>query len=157
YAFPEHAVRALGKIASYAAWRRRPDSLYWDFEDLHIEDARALCRRALAERGDGWLTSAETTGVLHAFGLPMVASSVAHTPDEAEAIAAVLGYPVAAKLLSAGLLHKSDIGGVRLGLATAAAVRDACSELLARARDVATDAAVEGVLIQSMVDGGIET
>ena len=72
YTFPENAVRALGKVAAYATWRAQPAGLFWGFDDMHLEDARAICRKALAERGDTWLTDQRDVGrapcVRHARG-----------------------------------------------------------------------------------------
>ena len=118
YAFPENAARALAKIAAYAAWRAQPPGLFWGFDDMRIDEARNICRRALTAHGDGWLTTEETHAVLHAFGLPLAAGAVARTADEAAALAAVLGFPVVAKLASRRVVHKSDIGAVRLNLTT---------------------------------------
>jgi acyl-CoA synthetase (NDP forming) len=157
YAFPEHAIGALSQVSSYAAWRAQPPSLYWDFEDLHVEEARTVCRTAFEQRGTGWLTFGETSAVLRAFGLPMAASQVAHSPEEAAGIARIVGYPVAAKIAGGSALqHKTDVGGVRLNLARADDVRDAYAALIARGREVAASG-LEGVLIQPMIGGGIET
>ncbi|MCC7415539.1 MAG: GNAT family N-acetyltransferase [Acidobacteria bacterium] len=155
YAFPEQAVRALGRIADYAAWRRQPPSLYWDFEDADAPAVRAICRAALAARGTTWLTGGETDAVLRAFHLPASASTVTHTPEEAIAAAARLGYPVAAKLLSAAVLHKTDVGGVRLDLTGPDEVRTAFGELEAIGHAL-DPAAFEGVLLQEMIRGGAE-
>ena len=52
FAFPENAVRALGKVATYARWRSEPLGLPWGFDDVHVDEARALCRAIVAARGD---------------------------------------------------------------------------------------------------------
>jgi len=93
-AFPENAVRALGKIAAYAKWRREPLGLPWGFDDAHADEARALCRDIVAARGDTWLTQEELLRVLNAFGLPMVPSPAAHSEEEAAAVAALIGFPL---------------------------------------------------------------
>jgi len=158
YAFPENAARALAKVAQHAGWRAQPPGLLWTFEDIKADDARAICRHALARRGSGWLTDEETRSVLGAFGLPLAASAVAKTAEEAAALAHVLGFPVAAKLAARAVTHKTDLGVVCLNLATDAAVRSAFAEITARA--AATGAAagdIDGVLIQAMVGGGVET
>lgn len=157
YAFPENAARALAKVAAYAEWRTQPPGLLWGFDDVYAEDARAICRGAIEARGGDWLTDEEMRRVLNAFGLPMVASAVAHTADQAAALGAVLGFPVVAKLLSHKVQHKSDIGGVRLNLQNETAVRRAFSAILARAEDAGVLDAVDGVLIQPMLNGGVET
>ena len=61
YAFPENAARALGKVAAYASWRSQPAGLFWTFDDVHVDEARAICRQALA-RGDTWLTDRRRLG-----------------------------------------------------------------------------------------------
>jgi acetate---CoA ligase (ADP-forming) len=157
YAFPENAVRALAKIAAYAEWRTQPPGLLWGFDDVHVEDARAICRGAVEARGEDWLTDEEMRRVLSAFGLPIAASAVAHTADDAAALGAVLGFPVVAKVLSHKVQHKTEIGGVRLNLQNETAVRRAFHDILARAKKAGVLDAVDGVLIQPMLSGGVET
>jgi acyl-CoA synthetase (NDP forming) len=166
YAFPENAVRALGKVAAFAAWRRQPAGLFWGFDDIHLDETRAICRTALAERGDTWLTEKETSDLLHAFGMPAAISSLARTADDAAAFASVIGFPVAAKLAATTVTHKSDIGAVRLNLTTPDEVRGAFADIIARGTRAAgpggnngqpRTAAVDGVVIQPMISGGVET
>jgi acyl-CoA synthetase (NDP forming) len=157
YPFPENAVRALGKVATYAEWRRQSPALYWSFDDIDVERARAICRSAVASRGDTWLNDEEVRGVLSAFRLPLAAGSIARSADEAAALAARIGFPVAAKLSSVTIQHKTDIGAVRLNLADAAAVRRAFQDILAAARRAQPSATYEAVLIQPMLTGGVET
>ena len=157
YAFPENAARALGKIAAYAAWRAQPPGLVWGFDDMHVDEARNICRRALAARGDGWLTVDETHAVLRAFALPLAAGAVTWTADEAATQAAALGFPVAAKLASRRAVHKSDIGAVRLNLTTPEEVREAFRAITACLPERTAADAPDGVLIQPMVVGGVET
>jgi acetate---CoA ligase (ADP-forming) len=157
YAFPENAARALGRAAAYASWRAQPPALLWRFEDIRVDEARAVCRHALDTSGDGWLTSDEVRAVLGAFGLPLPAGTLAHSAEDAAAAARGFGFPVAAKLASRRVPHKTDVGAVRLNLASEAAVRDAFAGLLARGRTIVADADIDGVLIQPMVTGGVET
>jgi len=157
YAFPENAARALGRAVDYAAWRAQPPALPWSFEDIRADDARAVCRHALETAGDGWLTSDEVGAVLGAFGLPFAAGMLAHSAEDAAAAACVIGFPVAAKLASRRVPHKTDVGAVQLNLASEAAVRRAFAEVLARGRTLVPEADIDGVLIQSMVTGGVET
>jgi acyl-CoA synthetase (NDP forming) len=95
--------------------------------------------------------------VLGAFGLPLAAGAVAHTADQAAALASVLGFPVAAKLTSRRIQHKTEIGGVRLDLANEHAVRKAFNDIIARARQFVSLDTIDGVLIQPMIAGGVET
>jgi len=158
YGFPENAARALGRIAAYAAWRQQPPALYWTFDDLHPDEARDLCRAAVDSRGAGWLTGEETRRVLNAFGLPLVPTVLARSADDAAALASVVGYPVVAKLQTRTLVHKSDVGAVQVGLTSERAVRAAFRDLTAIAVNHPPNPDEgEGVVIQPMVSGGVET
>ena len=156
YAFPENAVRALARVAHYAEWRGQPPGLFWGFEDIRTDDARGVCQAALHSRGNGWLTAEETSAVLGAFGLPQAAGTIAHSADDAAALAHVLGFPVAAKLAARRIPHKTDAGVVLLNLGSEEAVRRAYSEITTRAKTLTAEDEIEGVLIQSMLSG-VET
>jgi acetyl-CoA synthetase (ADP-forming) len=99
------------------------------------------------------LSEAESKRVLAEHGIPVVAEQTAATPDDAVAVANRLGYPVAVKLCGSAIVHKTERGLVRLGLANDAAVRAAGTELLREAR--AADGAVE-LLVAQMVSGSRE-
>ena len=157
YGFPENAARALGKVAAYAEWRSLPPELFWGFDDISPGDARDLCRDVLADRHDDWLTPEEVRRVLNAFGLPLVPALLAQTADDAAGLAAALGYPVVAKLQTRRLLHKTEAGAVRVGLASERDVRGAFRELSALAAAHGVTARDEGVVIQPMIAAGVET
>jgi len=153
YTFPENAVRALGKVATYAAWRTAPPGLFWTFDDIRAEEARTLCRQVVEARGEDWLTTEEVRRVLCAFGLPLAHGVVAKSADEAAALASVVGFPVVAKLMARGLIHKTEVGAVRLGLGSEQAVRKAFADLVAQAKRRGESDAIQGVLIQPMIAG----
>jgi acyl-CoA synthetase (NDP forming) len=156
YPFPETPARVLGKAAAYGAWRARPPEVFPDFDDLDLSLARAACRKAVAERGECWLSAEECREVLGAVRVPLVASEFARTADEAAAAAARLGFPVAVKLASRRFVHKTEVGGVRLGLPDAAAVRQAFAEVRDRAERAGGADAFDGVVVQPMAGGGVE-
>jgi len=89
-------------------------------------------------------------------GLTVARSELARTPEEAGALSERLGLPVALKVSSGDISHKTDVGGVRLGLASAADVTAAAGALLARVREARPAARIDGVLVQCMVAGGVE-
>jgi acetyl coenzyme A synthetase (ADP forming)-like protein len=156
YTFPEAAARVLSQAATYAAWRAQPPGVIPDFDDLELPTARTVCTRALAERGTGWLTAAETRLVLEAMRLALAPGGVATAPAEAVGLAESIGYPVAVKLASHRLVHKTEVGGVRLQLADGDAVRRAFEEIRERlARDNQVDA-MDGVVVQRMMTRGVE-
>ncbi len=157
YAFPENAARALGRIARYAEWRAQPPALYWGFEDVRPADARAVCRGVVESRGDAWLTPEEMRRVLDDYALPLLPAVLAHSGDEAVALAAVVGFPVVAKIQAQSLSHKTEVGGVRVGLASEKAVRSAYRDLTGILRDHGLTGPMDGVAIQPMIQGGVET
>lgn len=108
-------------------------------------------------RGEGWLTGDETRDVLGAFGLPLAAGTIAQTADEAVALAQVLGFPVVAKLAARSVTHKTDAGVVMLDLTSERMVRRAFADIMGRAQAIAAEESIDGVLIQSMIAGGVET
>lgn len=156
FTFPEGAARALGKAAAYAEWRRQPQGNILDFTDADPASARAVCKEAIAGRGGGWLSARETQEVLRAMRLPAAPGAVAANADEAVEIARQVGFPVAVKLASQVLVHKTEIGALRLNLADETAVRGAFNEL--RSLLVARNQLelMEGVLVQPMLSGGVE-
>ena len=158
FVFPENAARALGKVATYAAWRTRPAGLIWAFDDVNTKAAREICAAAAA-RPDGWLTDQEVRAVMEAYKLPFVGGIVARSAVEAAAASTTIGFPVAAKLSSPAIQHKSDVGGVRLNLTDAQAVREAYVEIVTAARKAKPDAAeasLDAVVVQPMIAGGVE-
>ena len=155
YAFPENAVRALGKIAEYAEWRATPPGARERFDDVRPQTARAICRGVLDTRGADWLTLEEVRRVLGAYGLTMVPSVLAREREEAVSLAEVMGFPVVAKLSSPALLHKTEAGGVMVDLESREAVAAAFDLMSGAAR--ARDLPFEGVLLQPMSRRGIET
>jgi acyl-CoA synthetase (NDP forming)/RimJ/RimL family protein N-acetyltransferase len=153
YEFPEQAARALAKAAAYAQWKATPPGIVSLFTNVRVRDARELCRKVARCRGESWLTQEELHQLLHAADLKSAPGVVAHSADEAAALARVFGYPVVAKVVSAQV-HKTEVGGVRLHLMNELGVRTAYAELCATS---ALNRSLEGILIQPMVTGGIET
>ncbi len=156
YMFPENASRALGRAAAYARWREEPPPIFRTFDDIRIREARAVCQGAVTARGDTWLTQEELTRVLDAFGLTLLGGSAARNEEEAAATAAIVGFPVVLKLVSPRVLHKTDVGGVRLHLRDEQDVRAAFRDMVARFPDAAKPAGDTFVQVQPMLTG-VET
>ncbi|WP_238012315.1 GNAT family N-acetyltransferase [Dactylosporangium sp. AC04546] len=147
---PEPAVLALGRAARYAAWRREPAGKRPVLPGIDAEAARAVIRRALAT-ADGWQPADVARSVLSCYGVPVVETLVATGADETVRFAALAGYPVAVKAAAPGIVHKSDIGAVWLGLSDEAAVRRAY-----RGIGIALGQARPAVLVQPMAAAGVE-
>jgi acetate---CoA ligase (ADP-forming) len=155
YIFPESAARALAAMYRYRQWLARPDGTFHEFD---VD--RAAVRQVLddaAARGVDHLAGPEALAVFRAYGIPVLESRVATTADEAAAAAEELGLPVVLKVESADVVHKTDVGGVVLNLATVEEVREEFDAMVARVRSRLPDARLDGVLVQPFVAGGRET
>lgn len=153
YEYPEEAALALGRVARYAGWRRRPPGRVPELAGIRPEEAATLLAGA-AVAAPGWLDQERLAALFDCYGLPLVPTRSAAGPEEAGAAAAQIGGPVALKAVAPGLVHKTDAGAVRLGLEGAGAVTGAA----ARMRDqlAALGFRVEGFLVQPMAPGGVE-
>jgi len=115
-----------------------------------LERARSLVETALRENRE-WLSEAEAKSLLAAYGIPVVDTRIVSSAAEAARVADELGYPVALKILSPDITHKSDVGGVALGLENADAVSEAASRMIARITHLCPGAELEGFTVQQMV------
>jgi acetyl coenzyme A synthetase (ADP forming)-like protein len=148
YLFPEAAARVLVKAVSYAEWRSKRLALVPGFSDVKKDEGNRIVARAIQARGGGWLSAEETRSLLSTFGIPQVSGGLARNANEAVEIARRVGFPVAIKLASQRVLHKSDIGAVRLNVPDEAAVRRAFAEI--------QQEGMEGIVVQSMIRRGVE-
>jgi acyl-CoA synthetase (NDP forming) len=156
YPHPEIPARIISRAVAYETWRRQPFGKVPGYTEVDLSTAKALCAKALSERGSGWLTTDETHALLTAMKLPLVQGTVATSAAEAVEMASKMGFPVTVKLASRQILHKTEIGAVRLNLVDGKAVRDAFEAIRSRlAQDHKLDA-MEGVLVQPMMSDGVE-
>jgi acetate---CoA ligase (ADP-forming) len=158
FTYPETAVRALASAIRYGEWRAREPGAEPHLDSVDANEARRRVAMALGSRADakgndtGWLTGADAMAVLDAYGIP-----TAHTVRVADATAAArqtetIGTPVVLKADGPDLLHKTEQGGVRLGLTTPAEVAEAYE-----AMQLAIGPAMRGAVLQPMVPAGVET
>ncbi len=150
YMFPESAARALAAMDRYRRWRDKPAGEVAEF-DVDVERVASVLDLVTAE-GRERLEPDEVEAVLAAYGIPFAATRRAGSVDEAVAAAEEMGYPVALKVEARLVVHKTDVGGVRLGLDSTAAVRQAYAEIV---DSVGADR-VEAVRVQPMIAGGRE-
>lgn len=152
---PESAVAALGFLSEYHRNQKMllqvPESLAMSSQP-DIAGARLIIEGALSEKRD-LLSALETRALLHAFRIPVAPALPAHSPNEALSAAECLGFPVALKILSPDITHKSDVNGVRLDIDHAERVRNAYNDLLADVRAKRPDARLEGVTVEKMYQG----
>jgi acetyltransferase len=156
FADESNAVEGFMHLVRYREAQRAlmatPPSLPADFTP-DAEAARAVVQKAL-QAGSTWLDPIEITQLLTAYGIPVAPVVLARDPDEAAEAAGPLlaiGQTVVVKILSPDIVHKSEVGGVRLNLTSARAVAEATSDILARARAARPDARITGVTIHPMI------
>lgn len=154
YPLPESAALALAAANRYGRWRERPPGRTLDLRPFERSAIRAVIDRVLISAGGPtWLEAEDLATVLRAVGIDF-AMTVVVPPERAAEAAERMGYPLVAKAIAPGLVHKSDVGGVVLDLRTAADVREGVSAL-SRAT-AAHGIALERVLLQREVPGKIE-
>lgn len=158
YIFAESAARALGALVRYGARMARPARAVPDATALGVD---ARCVRSIIDaataRGERKLNELEALAVIEAYGIPTVGARVARTAAQAAEFAAQPGDgPVVLKIVSPQVIHKTDVGGVRLGVVGPEAVRRAFDEIVATVRRAVPDADIEGVLVQRQLAAGRE-
>jgi acetyltransferase len=154
YPVPERAVNALAAMVRQKQWQERPMPQIERF---------AVNRNAVVDifkqvKADGRLAigDAEARAVQAAYGIPFPKSFLAKTADEAAKAAEEIGFPVVMKITSPDILHKTDIGGVKLNLRSADQVRDTFDLMMYRAQRYQPTAEIWGCLVQQQVKGGKE-
>jgi acetate---CoA ligase (ADP-forming) len=156
YRFPESAVRALAAMHRHRLWLERPEGRVLEF-DVDRETVRGIIEAARAE-GRAKLGEADVLAVLRAYGIPVAETRIARSAAESAVAADEIGYPVVMKVVSPAIVHKSDVGGVRVGLRDAGEVRRAWAEMVEEIprRAGVEPAALEGILVQRMAPRGKE-
>ncbi|MDO5289558.1 MAG: bifunctional acetate--CoA ligase family protein/GNAT family N-acetyltransferase [Pseudomonadota bacterium] len=149
---PEAAVGAFGNIASFyqnqQLLQQTPPPLS-HLATPDVEGARLLIESVLTERRQV-LTEMESKALLSAFHIPVTQTLLARNANEAMMIASQIGYPVALKIDSPDISHKSDVGGVALNLSNATAVRDTYQDMMQAVRQKRPEARINGVTVQAM-------
>jgi len=157
YMFPEDAVQSLALALPYARYRQREEGHLRKFDDIDEEAARRfLHSHGTPSEEGGWLAPEVAMGLLRRYGIPVAATRAAFTPDEAVQAARETGFPVAMKLRSTSITHKTDVGGIALNLQNDAEVMNEFVGMQERLKLAGRGDAMEGVIIQPMIKGGQE-
>ncbi|GLW99107.1 bifunctional GNAT family N-acetyltransferase/acetate--CoA ligase family protein [Microtetraspora sp. NBRC 16547] len=156
YAFPEQAVHALARAECHARWRARPEEPEPETDSEKdrraVAAAEEIVARELARTPEGgWLDHRTAARLLACYGVDVIESIGVDDPESAAEAAALVGLPAVLKATGPGIVHKSDVGGVRLGLHTPEDVAAAYREMAER-----IGPAMTGGLVQRMAAGGIE-
>jgi acetyl coenzyme A synthetase (ADP forming)-like protein len=155
YPFPERAANAFRAMSDYRQVQQRPDPQYTTFDADKPAVQRVFDQIRSEERLS--IGDFEARAIMTAYGLKIPESHIAATPEEAVQIAAKIGYPVVLKIASPDILHKTDVGGVKVNLRNATDVRDAFELMVYRAQRYLPEAHILGCLVQEMAPpGGLE-
>jgi acyl-CoA synthetase (NDP forming)/GNAT superfamily N-acetyltransferase len=153
YDYPEAAARAFGHAVRYGRWRSRPEGTVPHHADTDPARAAAVLARA-GIGGREWLAPGDLSDLLAAYGLPLVESREVVDADGAAKAAARIGGAVALKAVAPGLVHKSELGAVQLGLTGAGAVHAAAARMADRLAEAGLE--LTGYLVQAMAPRGVE-
>lgn len=158
YPFPEEAVSALGKAIEYVEMRQKPIGRIPEFVGIKRDAAREIIGKVLSRTAQRplWLEPEEISSLLTCYGIRFVETLIARTSDEAATSAAKLGFPVAVKLDSRTITHKSDVGGVVLDLNSGDEVVQAFHHIKSELEKVNRQSEMQGVTVQKMVKEGVE-
>ncbi|MGA2518833.1 MAG: bifunctional acetate--CoA ligase family protein/GNAT family N-acetyltransferase [Thermodesulfobacteriota bacterium] len=153
YDTPEEAVRTYVNMCRY---KRHLDQLYETPDELPAHKApskdhlKELLRMALTE-GRTLLNEEESKDFLKTYGIPVTMPQFVQGPEAAVSIAEKVGYPVVIKVVSPDISHKSDVGGVIIGIDSSAALKEAYGKLMQRVKKRAPEAAIMGVAVEKMI------
>jgi acetate---CoA ligase (ADP-forming) len=153
YLYPEHGANALARVVRHAEWRRRPAQQPPSFEDTDPDAAAAEIAEAL-QQGAGWLNFERLSRLLGAYRIPLAEWRMADDSQGAADAAAEIGGRVALKAVGPEIVHKTDLGAVRLGLSGRQQVADAAAGIDEGLRRAGLRR--ERLLVQAMVEGGVE-
>ena len=154
FAFPERAALVFQAMIKYRDYQLKPLPVFETIEADRLT-VRETIDRVLGE-GRVSIGDAEARSILTAYGMDIPPSEIAETPDRAVEIASEMGYPVVLKIASPDILHKTDVGGVKVGLGNPTDVRDAFELMTYRAQRYLPEARLWGCLVQKMVPPGLE-
>lgn len=154
YASPEEAVSALGAIYQYARYLRKPERTYPSME-VDRNKAAKIIHRALSE-GRRALSPAEAAEVALAYGIPVPEKPLVTSEEEAVKVAEELGYPVVLEVESPQIIHKTEVGGIKVNIKSSDEVVKAYREILDSVKKLAPEASIRGIIVRKMIPQGKE-
>lgn len=155
YGAPDIAVNAMAALREYSQIKQLVNEKGMQCNGHEKEKALKVISIARKE-GRGSLTEIEAKQVFDAYGLPITATHLAKTGEEAVQLAKKIGFPVVMKIVSPDILHKSDAGGVKVNIRDEAAVRDAYKVILENCKSYKAEANIHGIAVQEMAPWGTE-
>jgi acetyltransferase len=156
FPFPENAVRAMADMPRYREIIEIKHGRTVPSFEVERERVSGIIKGHLEREPRRLLSQHESHGIFEAYGLPVLVNRLARSAEEAAALTTELRSPLAMKIMSADVVHKSDVGGVVLGVATAAEATAAFERIVSNLRHYLPDARVDGVLMEEMAQEGVE-
>jgi len=154
YPSPERAAKTLRAMCDYAAWRRRPPRVVTRFPVNRRRVERIISRHTRA--GTAQIGEVRAKEILGAYDFNIPEGRLITGAEEAVEYAARIGFPVAMKIVSPDIIHKSDVGGVKINLYSGQAVEDAFELMMLRVQRGYPDARIDGVYLEKMCPPGRE-
>jgi acetate---CoA ligase (ADP-forming) len=154
YRFPENAAKAFGAVYRYSKWLNRQELA--PYRTQHDKETAAKIIKDGLAAGKNYLGELEGLAILKAYGFNTLPTELATSSKAAVKAAEAMGYPVVMKIVSPQIIHKSDAGGVKVGMADQAAVAAAFDEIVANAKAYDNNAEITGVLVQKLAPKGQE-
>jgi len=158
FTFPEHTAVALAGAWEYSRWLQRPKGVVPELTGINKEKARAVVASALEQSSTRplWLEASSISELLTAYGIKVVVSKSVKTAEDAARAAEEIGFPVAVKLLSDKIIHKTEVGGVVLPCHSAGEVKQAFNQIRESLEGLGRADEMQGVTIQPVISEGIE-
>jgi acetyltransferase len=154
FRFPENAAKAFGALYTYSRWLNRQHLA--QFKLTYEKDKAAEIISSCLADGKTYLGELEGLSLLECYGFQVLPTKLATSSDTAAEIAEDMGYPVVMKIVSPQIIHKSDAGGVVIGIKESPAAKKAYEKIIANAKAFDSSAHISGVLVQKMAEPGQE-
>jgi acetyltransferase len=151
--YPESIGSVLGAMYRYANWKNNQEPIEFVSENIHSADAKKVLDLHKDQKSLG---ESLTRPILESYGIPIVKGKLAKTDLEAAHIASEVGFPVVMKIVSKDILHKSDVGGIRLNLTDQGQVINGFNAMMTYVKSHLPEADIDGVLIEATAPKGIE-
>jgi acyl-CoA synthetase (NDP forming) len=152
---PDRCIKAINATLNYASYRNRYSEIQSEGEKILSTPVDVEKVKNILSQKDG-MTEHKAKLLLSCYGIPVTTEDMAFSGEQAVEIAEKLGYPVALKISSPQITHKSEAGGIQLNLSSESEVKKAYREIWKRCREYNPEAEIEGVLVQEMVGEGVE-
>lgn len=152
YIFPESAVLSLARAYDYSQYRGQEEGRIYKFSDIDSDAARKILEDSTAMSEEGtWLSVDIVSKLFKEYGINVVETLMANSSEEASACASKLGFPVAMKIRSSKITHKTDVGGIALGLTSEDEVHSAYNKIMQSFESAGLIDQIQGAIIQPMV------